>query len=430
MTQEETRSRFREIDARIERGEATVLTAEEMRRLVREKGTVSMDEVDVVTTATRALMSGTIASFSLPIAEPDAFVRAREIWLNGVPGYPGPAPNERLGLVDCTVYGTAHSRDRPDEYGGGHLFRDLVERKAVSVEVETIDDEQFSCELTLDDIPYAVLSAMRNCYRNYAAFVNPSTEPLRTIFSCSPLPGPYTAATVSGCGEINPLENDATLSVIGIGTRFLLNGAEGYVTGLGTRATREKPNLTGYADMHEMDPRFMGGFRTSAGPEVLVSWAVPIPVVSDAVLETLHTLDEEIPMKVVDLRGRGVVGTATYADVWQGTDHKISFAPDSCIRCERCIPEEICPTDAFHSKTRHFERSRCCHCGICVPVCPTHSFWGSMGELEVDGREIPIVLRQSDRYGANKLAELLKKKIVDGSFRLSYPLARLEPHGG
>ena len=116
---------FSEILERIERSEAVVLTAEEVSRLVEDEDRSSLEEVDVVTTATRAVMSGTYAILSFPVAEPGSFQRARNVWLNGISAQVGPCPNENLGLLDLIVFGTACSRDRPD-YGGGHLFRDLV----------------------------------------------------------------------------------------------------------------------------------------------------------------------------------------------------------------------------------------------------------------------------------------------------------------
>jgi len=47
--------------------------------------------------------------------------------------------------------------------------------------------------------------------------------------------------TFCGCGELNPIENDPKLETIGIGTRVLLNGAEEFVTGSGTRSSPDNP---------------------------------------------------------------------------------------------------------------------------------------------------------------------------------------------
>ena len=123
-----------EILKRIERCEAVVMTAEEISRLVESGDKSRLAGVDVVTTATRAVMSGTYAIFSFPVARPASFRRAKRVWINGISAQVGPCPNENLGVLDLVVFGTAHSRDRPN-YGGGHLFRDLVEKKTAPVEV-------------------------------------------------------------------------------------------------------------------------------------------------------------------------------------------------------------------------------------------------------------------------------------------------------
>lgn len=78
-------------------------------------------------------------------------------------------------------------------------------------------------------------------------------------------PGAFTEVSVSGCKEINPLENYPGWRFIGTGTRVLLNGGTGYVIGEGTRSNQEKPNLLVYGNMKGMDPLMMGGFFTSAG---------------------------------------------------------------------------------------------------------------------------------------------------------------------
>ncbi|HNZ05462.1 MAG TPA: homocysteine biosynthesis protein, partial [Methanothrix soehngenii] len=216
---------FSEILEKIERSEAVVLTAEEVSRLVEEKDRSSLEEVDVVTTATRAVMSGTYAILSFPVAEPGSFQRAKNVWLNGISAQVGPCPNEKLGVLDMVIFGTAHSRDRPD-YGGGHLFRDLVEGNTIRVEVQTDEGGLLQKEAGLEDMPQARMFGSRHAFKNYSAFVNPGDRPVRTIFHARGFEPHCQGATFSGCGRINPLKNDPLLETIGIGTRILLNGAE------------------------------------------------------------------------------------------------------------------------------------------------------------------------------------------------------------
>ena len=111
------------INAKIKKGEAVVLTAEEFKQIVRNEEPATAENIDVVTCATCAIMSGTAAILSIPIAERNEFESADKVWLNDIPAFPGPCPNERLGIVDVFVYGTARANH---EYGGGHLFREIV----------------------------------------------------------------------------------------------------------------------------------------------------------------------------------------------------------------------------------------------------------------------------------------------------------------
>jgi uncharacterized protein (DUF39 family) len=89
-----------EINERIKRGDAIVLTAQEVCDIIKGGGDLAFEEVDVVTTATRAIMSGTYAVLSFPIAEPCSFIRAESVWINNIPASIGPCPNERLGIID------------------------------------------------------------------------------------------------------------------------------------------------------------------------------------------------------------------------------------------------------------------------------------------------------------------------------------------
>jgi hypothetical protein len=47
------------------------------------------------------------------------------------------------------------------------------------------------------------------------------------------------------------------------------------------------------------------------------------------------------------------------------------------------------------------------------------AFKGNLGAINFEGKKIPILLRQSDRARAIRLAEVLKLQILDGSFRIT-----------
>jgi putative methanogenesis marker 16 metalloprotein len=408
-----------EINERIRRGEAVVMTAVEFKE---KAGGLSPQEVDVVTCATCALMSGTAALLSMPVARRGEFQRARRVWINGVPAFPGPCPNERLGLVEAVVFGSSPSSQNP-RYGGGHLFRDLVEGRGVEVVVEA-GGRRMEKEVHLEEMEYAKLFTTRSSFRNYFAFVNRRRGRVKSIFSVLGLRGPLLEASVSGCGEINPLQNDPGLLTIGVGTRILLNGAPGYVLGRGTRFSRERPNLSVTAEMRGMIPRFMGGFLTSAGPECITSLAVPIPVLNREIFEGLKVLDPQIGLPIADVHDRLPFASSDYGRVWREADRRIRYLPERCQKHRLCPVEERCPTGAFR-RDRGIEKERCFECGVCVGLCPS-SFRGRLGTLPLGDREVPITLRQSCRRKAEELAERLKNEILRGRFLLSEPLEPLE----
>ncbi|KKH94719.1 4Fe-4S ferredoxin [Methanosarcina sp. 1.H.T.1A.1] len=419
-----------EIQAKIDAGEAVVLTAEELSARVRAGEEIRLEDIDVVTTATRGIMSGTYAVLSFKVSEPDSFVRASKVLLNGVPAVVGPCPNERLGVLDLIVLGTAHS-ETDSRYGGGHLLRELVEGKNIPVDVTTSEGKRFSVETGLSEMPFARLYATRHAFKNYRAFVNPGKEPIKTIFHALPFEGEFREMTFCGCGELNPIQNDPKLETIGIGTRVLINGAEGFVTGQGTRSAPDNPNLAGFADLHDMTPEYMGGFATSAGPEIINTWAIPIPVLSEGMLENILKLDSQIPLKLVDLAGRIPLCEITYGDVWDNTDLNVKYEPEKCIDCKVCCVAEACPMGAV-SKGENgvvHDPELCFNCGLCISRCRGEAFSANLGTVSCTTggclRDIKVTLRQSDRARAVKAAEELKEQVLSGKFRIKEPVERI-----
>ncbi len=415
--------RIEEINKKIKKGKAIIFTIEEFKEKIKRSELVKAEDVDVVTTATCALMSGTAAIMSIPVAERGAFERAHKVWLNDVPAYPGPCPNERLGIVDVIVYGTAHSTSQPSKYGGGHLFRELVEGKEVEVKVENNSGKTFVRRIRMNDLNFARMFTTRSAFKNYMAFLNSKEGEIESIFSVTKLSGPYKEISVSGCGEINPVENDPMLKTIGAGTKVLLNGATGHIVGEGTRSSKEKPNLSIVADMFKMDPMFMGGFNTSKGPECITSVAIPIPVLDEEVFSNLRISDENIRLPIADIHNRIPFTESNYGEVWRNTNFEISFDATRCRGHETCEVERYCPTNAF-VKLEGIDKNRCFNCGACVYLCPEHAFIGNLGSIKIKG-DIPITLRQSDRMRADNLCSRLKKMIQEKQFLLVEPVENL-----
>jgi putative methanogenesis marker 16 metalloprotein len=425
------RRTVQEINDKIDRGEALVLTVREVEELLCSGHRNEVRQVDVVTTGTMGIMSGTYALLSFPICETGVHRKFRSARVNGVPASVGPCPNESLGIVDLMVFGTEESEDRP-RYGGSSLFRELVAGKEVAVEAVAKDGRTVERTLTIDDMLTAKLLSSRNCFRNYRAFVNPSESEFSSIFSSRPFPPGYGGLAFSGCGHYNPVQNDPELKVIGVGTKVLFNGAEGFVTSNGTRSSTKYPNLMTIADMKGMDPRLMGGFVTAAGVECLSSYAVPIPILDDSVLSAVMTTDEDVPLSVADVQDRHKIGQADYGQAWSG-DTVISVGEVLCVQCADCPAERACPTSAIVRENGEavIDRARCVNCGACVRACEQGRFQGDLGKVnaEVNGvaRTMPIVCRSSNREGALRTMEDLKKRLLDGRFTMTAKVADLRP---
>ena len=217
-----------EINARIMAGEAKVLTAAEF-------GRGSADDADVVTLAFQAPLSGSSAMLVVPVAGRGVFTRAAKIWLNGIQGFPGPAPNERLGLVDTLVFADHASKADP-AYDGTRLLADLMERKDIAVECISVEGDRYQSEFTIDQVQFARMYV-------YNAFL--------------PVSSSY-----------------APLGTVRAGSRVLLNRAQGTVIGYGTRSTAERQSISLTAEMFDMDPSVLAG--DDGGLSNSVGMAVPV----------------------------------------------------------------------------------------------------------------------------------------------------------
>jgi len=409
-----------QINKKIENGEANIYTAEEFKKLIKNDDAPSFEDVDVVTTGTCGVMSGTAAILNFIISQPGKFIRAREVYLNGVPAFAGPCPNEWLGSVDVILHGTSHSI-YDDNYGGGFLLKELLEGKHIDVRVESVDGITIENTITMDDITRAQIIGSRMAFKNYTAFTNPNKESVKSIFSATPLEGNLAGLTFSGCGDLNPLQNDISHNAIKEGCKVLLNGAVGYILGDGTRSSSEKPNLMLSADLTKMDSYYLGGFKTGQGGEVYDTVAIPIPVLNEDVYNNLLITDNEIGIPVADIKGRHLpLDETDYGQLWQNYDLRPQYDRSKCLTCDKCLVEEICPTNAF--KKDSLNLTYCFGCGMCANYCRHDAFMMNTGSVDLNIGEkkvnIPIICRQSDRLRANKLSLKLKKMIENSEFNL------------
>ena len=409
-----------EINRKISNGEANIYTAEEFKKLIKNNETPDFDEVDVVTCGTCGVMSGTAAILNFIISEPGEFIRASEVYMNGVPAYAGPCPNEWLGSVDVILHGTAHSI-YDESYGGGFLLKEILEGKTIDVRVETAEGKTIENTITRDDITRAQIIGARMAFKNYTAFTNPNSCEIKSIFAAIPLEGNLRGLTFSGCGDLNPLQNDIPHNVIREGSKVLLNGAVGYILGDGTRSSAEKPNLMLSADLNKMNPYYLGGFKTGQGGEVYDTVAVPIPVLTEEIYNNLLITDDMIDLPVADIKGRHLpLDNTDYDKMWAGHDLRPKYDLDKCSECSECIVEEVCPTNAF--KAGKFNIAYCFGCGMCANYCRHNAFDMNTGSVDLninnENVNIPIICRQSDRLRANKLSLILKQMILNKEFEL------------
>jgi len=415
-----------EITKKLDKGTAIVITVQELIDRVSDGENVKFEDVDIITTATKGLMSGIMGVFSFRLSPPKTLRKFTEVSINGIQAFPGPCPNEYLGIVDLIVYGTAQSKTIKN-YCGGSLFREIVEGKTVKIIGRSSEGETVEKQINLEDMQFAKLMGTRQAIKNYNAMINCESYKVDTIFSCLPFEANKTEITFSGCGALNPFQNDPEFETFGVGTPILVNGSKGYLVGPGTRNYIEKPNMMTIARMNEMKPEYMGAFKTSYGLEPICSIAIPIPILNENIFNNLVKSDRDVKLTILSLVGREKVGEATYGDVWDN-NFLMKFDPKACKSCEKCKILDICPTNAFIIKNEiisAIDRSRCFNCGTCAKLC-SDAFKLDLKSINFEGQEIPIVLRQSDRYGAIMLAEELKSMILKGEFPLMTPTGKLD----
>ncbi len=153
--------------------------------------------------------------------------------------------------------------------------------------------------------------------------------------------------------------------------------------------------------------------------------AAAIPVLNEEIFNNLVSSDKDVPLTVLNVVGREKVADATYADVWGG-NFTVKFNPEKCDDCVSCIAEIHCPTKAFRKK-KGIDHARCYNCGLCAVTCTCRpdAFDVDLKTVTVDGKKVPVVLRQSDRAGAIKLATDLKQAILKGAFPIVAPTDKL-----
>ncbi|MDR2866540.1 MAG: homocysteine biosynthesis protein [Methanomassiliicoccaceae archaeon] len=321
---------YSEINEKIRKRKAVVLTAEEVIDVVNDKGIKgAAEEVDVVTTGTFGAMCSSGAFLNFGHSDPP--IRMANISLNGVQAYGG------LAAVDTYIGATQMTDKKGGGYGGGHVIEDLVAGKKIHLVAsgpgtDCYTRKSIETTVSLSTMNEAYMYNPRNVYQNYAAATNSTDKTLHTYLG-KLLPN-FKNVTYSSAGQLSPLMNDPHLDTTGIGTRIFLGGGEGYVTWSGTQfstaaeeqngvPTGSSRTLALIGNLRGMDREFVRGLDIFGyGTSLAVGVGIPIPILNEGVMERCAITDDKIFTHVFDYgipsRTRPVIGKVSYADLRSG----------------------------------------------------------------------------------------------------------------
>jgi uncharacterized protein (DUF39 family) len=308
-----------EINQKIKAGTAVVLTAEEIIDFVKEKGVrQAAQEVDVVTTGTFGPMCSSGAFLNIGHSTPRMKLGGGKTYLNDVPAYTG------LAAVDIFIGATAMPDDDPRNrfypgefnYGGGHVIEELVAGKdvrlvATAYGTDCYPRKKLETWINIKDMNEAILFDIRNAYQNYNVAVNLSDKTIYTYMGV--LKPRLGSASYCSAGQLSPLLNDPYYKTIGIGTRIFLGGGIGFIAGHGTQFNPGVPRtekgvpkrgagtLAVTGDLKQMSPRWLvGTSMLGYGCTMTVGIGVPIPILSEEILQYTTVTDADIFAPIVD----------------------------------------------------------------------------------------------------------------------------------
>ncbi len=341
---------YAEINDKIKKGTAVVLTAEEVSELAKTVSPKEIAEkVDVVTTATFGAMCSSGAFLNFGHANPP--IRMEKIELNGIRVSGG------LAAVDTYVGATDCNPENPS-YGGAHIIEDLIAGKKITLEAwgkgtDCYPRKHIKTVITKDTINEAILYNPRNAYQNYNVATN-STDKIKYTYMGTLLPK-LRNASYSTAGELSPLLNDPECRTIGLGARIFLCGTEGYVTWNGTQfhstketneygiPTSNARTIAVIGDLKNMSTEFLRGvYYEKYGVSMFVGIGIPIPILDEDLARRVSIRNEQIETTVVDYGdGNKILGKTNYAALQSGeieiNGHKIKTAPVASLSKARQI---------------------------------------------------------------------------------------------
>ncbi|MEA3253562.1 MAG: homocysteine biosynthesis protein, partial [Chloroflexota bacterium] len=332
-----------EINEKIKRGEAVVVTAEEVIGIARRDGIrKAAREIDVVTTGTFSPMCSSGVFLNVGHSKPRIKLGGGKVYLNDVPAYTG------LAAVDIFLGATALPDDDPKNkiypgefrYGGGHVIEDLVAGKdikltATAYGTDCYPRKKLETWINIKDINEATLFDARNSYQNYEVGVNLSDRMIYTYMGV--LKPNLGNANYSTSGQLSPLLNDPYYKTTGVGTRVFLGGGIGYVAWHGTQHNPNVPrgdngvprepagSLALIGNLKQMKPEWLiGTSMLGYGPTLTVGIGIPIPILSEEILQYTTVSDADIFTPVLDFseaypqREPGILAEVSYAELKSG----------------------------------------------------------------------------------------------------------------
>ncbi len=332
-----------EINEKIKKGTAVVVTAEEIIGIAREKGIKkAAQEVDVVTTGTFGPMCSSGAYLNIGHSKPRIKLGGGRAYLNDVPAYAG------LAAVDIFIGANALPDDDPRNkvhpgefnYGGGHVIEELVAGKdirlvATAYGTDCYPRKRLETWINIKDLNEAVLFNIRNAYQNYNVAANTSNKTIYTYMGV--LRANLGNINYCSAGQLSPLLNDPYYKTIGIGTKILLGGGTGFVAWHGTQHNPDVPRtekgvpkrgagaLAVIGDLKQMSPRWLvGTSMLGYGATLTVGIGVPIPILSEEILTYTAVTDDEIFAAIVDYSNAypnlkpDILGEVSYGELKSG----------------------------------------------------------------------------------------------------------------
>ncbi len=414
---------YEEINEKILKGEAVVITAEEAVKMSKENSIKEIaKKVDVVTTGTFSPMCSSGAFINFGHTNPP--MRMEKIKLNDVEVYGG------LAAVDGYIGASEESRN-DKTYGGAHVIEQLIRGDDVKLEAygkgtDCYPRKEIKTVVNKDLINEFYLFNPRNAYQNYAAASNGSDSTIYTYMG-KLLPN-YRNVTYTTSGELSPLIKDPKLRTIGIGTRIFVGGTTGYVVWNGTQfnANVERneydipivpaATLAIIGNAKHMSAEFIrAAYFKNYGVTLYVGIGVPIPVLDEEMAYHLCVGNENILTNIVDYgsANREVIKRIDYRSLQSGhveiNGKKVPTSMISSLPMARKIastlkkmiedghftlvkPQPLIQEEEYkklkmkNGDPNPLKYDSCVNCGLCVGYCQSNALKMMDDRLEFDPR--------------------------------------------